>query len=69
MTIPQAKKIVKNFLKSNKLPYTKLTGKLIRFSDFARSSCVFIRVHGWQPSPKWSELQALARSHDFRVEV
>lgn len=68
MTIPQAKKIVGEFLDTNKLPYTKLGGRTISFVDLGRSSCIFIRVHGWQPGPKWNELQSLAKQNGFCVE-
>ena len=69
MTIPQAKKIAKEFLDNNKLPYTKLSGKMVGFVDLARSSRIFIRVHGWKPNPKWAELKSLAKQNGFRVET
>ncbi len=69
ITIAGAKKIVKAFLEKHSLPYTKLTGKKVSFSDLARCKYIFIRVHGWQPCPQWGKLEEAARLHGFYVEV
>ena len=69
ITVNEAKKIIKGKLDADKLPYTKLTARTVGFQDLARGDCVFVKVHGWQPSPAWSDLEALARSNGFRVET
>ena len=69
MNTRQAKKIIASKLNELGLSYTKLTARTIHFSDLARASCIFVRVHGWQPNPAWSELKALAIANGFRVEV
>jgi len=69
MIAQEAKKIVKEHLIAHNLPYTKLTAKTISFSDLARGSSVFVKIHGWQPNPCWDELDRLAKQNGFRVET
>lgn len=68
ITLQQAKAIVRTFLKQNFIGYDKLTGRVVGFSDLARTSRVFVTIHGWQPSPKAEELEQLAREAGFYVE-
>lgn len=62
------KKIIQVELDKRNLPYTKLTAKTIGFSDLARGSCVFVKIHGWQPNPAWDEIKAIAVANGFRIE-
>ena len=68
MTSNSAKKIIKTWMEGKGMDY-KLTARTIDFTDLARSSCIFVKVHGWQPDPSWDELTALAKSYGFRVET
>ena len=67
MTPRQAKKILKAELDRLGLDY-KLSARTTSFADLSRTSTVFVRVHGWRPGPTWSQLQAVAESHDFFIE-
>ena len=67
MTPRQAKTILNAELDRLGLDY-KLSARTVYFSSLARTSAVFVRVHGWRPGPAWSQLQAVAESHDFFVE-
>lgn len=64
----ECKKVVRDFLTEHQLPFTKLTARTIDFTDLARTECVFVNVHGWEPSPKAEELDQLARANGFRVQ-
>lgn len=68
MTVNEAKWLIKAELERRKLPYTKLTARTIDFTDLARASCVFVKVHGWVPNPQWTELKAIAVANGFRIE-
>jgi hypothetical protein len=68
MSPSQAKKIIQAELEKHNLPYEKLTARTISFSDLARASCVFVKIHGWQPNPAWEELRAVAVANGFRIE-
>lgn len=68
VTTHQAKKIIKEVLDREGLPYTKLTGKTVDFTDLARSRCVFVLVHGWKMDPKAALLTAAASEHKFVVQ-
>lgn len=62
------KKLLAAFLNGHNIPYTKLTGKTIRFSDLGRDSCVFITIHGWIPDGYNYELVTeFAQNHDFCI--
>ena len=69
MTAKQANSIIANKLVELGVSYTKLTARTISFSDLARTSCVFVKIHGWKPNPVIQELKELAVSHGFRVET
>ena len=69
MTPYKAKQIIKSELGELGLPYTKLTARTVGFSDLARTSCIFVKVHGWKPGPAWGALETLAVEHGFRVEA
>jgi len=45
MTPAQAKRIVLEALRQRNLPFAKLTAKTINFTDLARGSCIFVRIH------------------------
>lgn len=68
MTPHAAKKIIQAALDSMHLPYTKLTARTIGFSDLARGSCIFVKVHGWQPGDGWTRLKDIARENGFCIE-
>jgi hypothetical protein len=65
----RAKVIVKQFLDDQQLPYTKLTARTIGFSDIARTNCLFVKIHGWQPNPLFDDIRQIAKDHSFRVEA
>lgn len=69
VTVGQAKKIVKSELERRDLPFTKLTARTIDFTDLARASCVFVKIHGWQPNPAFDEIRAVAVANGFRIEA
>lgn len=69
VTPQAAKRLIAEKLAEIGKPGLKLTARTISFSDLARASCVFVKVHGWTPSPEWSLLQETARAHGFRVEA
>lgn len=68
VTPGQAKKIVEGFLRNRGLPYARLTARTVGFSDLARGSKLFVKIHGWKPSPEFKNLEALAHQHGFIVE-
>jgi len=67
MTPNHAKKIVKAWLEVNGFSY-KLSAKTIDFIDLARGSCIFVKIHGWKPSPLWDELKKHCRKSGFCLE-
>jgi hypothetical protein len=69
MKTSEAKRIIANGLAVlHHQPY-KLTAKTISFQDLARADCIFVKIHGWMPSPDWSALDNLARGNGFRIET
>ena len=46
MTIQEAKKDLAHRLDWYRVPYKKITGKIVSFEDLARSSRIFLTVHG-----------------------
>jgi hypothetical protein len=68
ITTHQAKKIIKEALDQEGLPYIKLTARTVDFTDLARVRYIFVRVHGWEPNPAGSVLKQLAVDNGFRVE-
>ena len=69
MTPNQAKKVIKDRLEQLQLPFTKLTARTVDFTDLARATCVFVKIHGWQPSEQFDVLDKLAKANGFRVET
>lgn len=69
MTPTKAKKIMREFLDKQGLPYEKLTARTVNFSDLARCQRVFVYIHGWQPSPRWSDVKEYAALNGFCVQV
>ena len=51
------------------MPFTKLTARTVNFTDLARASCIFVKIHGWQPNPVWVELKRIAVAHGFHIET
>jgi len=68
MTNNAAKKIIAEKLASLELPAYKLTAKTIDFTDLARASKLFIKIHGWKPSPLWDDLQKVAKENGFLIQ-
>ena len=68
MTTYQAKKIIRQALEQFGLSYTKLTARTVGFSDLARDSCIFVQIHGFEPSPIWSQLKEIAKCNGFCIE-
>jgi hypothetical protein len=69
MTPKEAKKIVRQYLDGENLPYSRLSATTISFSDLARCSEVLVLVHGWMSNPKWHDLVSLARRAGFTVDA
>ena len=69
MTPRQAKEIIRQRLAELNLPAFRLSAKTIDFSDLARARCIFVKLHGWAPSPLYRELDLTARANDFRIEA
>lgn len=69
ITKGKAKGLVSAFLDEHGLQYARLSAKTVGFADLARGEAIFVCVHGWTPSPKWSELKQLARENGFFVEA
>ena len=67
MTTTKAKKLVKDFLDENQLPYTRLRARTISFEDPNRDERVFVEVHGWLGSEMWKEILAFAIRNKFNV--
>ena len=65
----EAKKNLAAHLKALGFNYTKLTARTVRFTDLARSECVFVKIHGWQPHPGYSLVTDFAVENGFRVET
>src|SRR6266446_460311 len=59
ITPPAAKKIIERELIARSVPFTKLAAQTVHFTDFARTSRIFVKIHGWQPNPVWGELKGL----------
>jgi hypothetical protein len=69
ITPRQAKRIIEVELKRQGLPFAKLTARTVGFSDLARGSTVFVKIHGWKPHVAWDTLKRLAHEHGFRIEA
>lgn len=66
-TINEAKALIRGKLAEGGYNH-KLTARTIHFTDLARVSMIFVKVHGWSPHPYWGELRKLASDNGFRVE-
>lgn len=69
VTVAEAKRLVRQALASLGRGDLKITAKTIGFTDLARASCIFVKVHGWTPHNGWRGLQELARANGFRMEA
>jgi hypothetical protein len=69
MEARQAVKLIKSEIEKRKLPYTKIRGCRVSFSDRTRRDCVFVTIPWWMmpPSPEWGELETIARENGFRL--
>ncbi len=63
-----AKALIADELVRLGLPKYKLTARTISFGDLARDSCLFVKIHNWQPHSSWAQLYALAHDKGFRIE-
>lgn len=68
MNTKEAKAIVKGWLNGKGMEL-KVTARTIDFTDLARMSKVFVKVHGWRPDPSWAELEKIAKDCGFCVEA
>ncbi len=67
VTVHGAKRIINTMLGHNGRSH-RLTARRIGFEDLARGSCVFVKIHDWEPDLLAGELETLARMHGFRLE-
>lgn len=67
MTPNEAKRIIADALRQNGREH-KLTARSVSFSDLARGSRVYVKIHDWEPNPIADALESLARSHGFALE-
>ena len=58
--------MVEQLLKEMGLPYTDVTA---RKAKSLAGIVILVKVHGWEPNPKWKDLQELASRQGFRVEA
>jgi hypothetical protein len=65
----RAKKIIETALRDRGLAFTKLTARTVDSPDLARPKVILLTIHGWKPSPLWSEIAEVARVNGFRVEA
>lgn len=63
-----AKKTIHTALALLNLPPYTLTARTVYFTDLARMSIIFVKIHGWKPSPIWETLSKLAVQSGFRIE-
>ena len=68
MNTQEAKQIIKTTLHDLNLPDYKLTAKTIDFTNLARDSQIFVKIHNWQPSPLWANLKEMASKNGFCIE-
>lgn len=70
ITIAEAKKAARNFLKFHDVGFERLTAKTVSFSDLARAGMVFVTAHnctGLTPA-KAEDIRSAARSLGFRIQ-
>lgn len=68
VNIAQAKKAISNEMRRLGLPQCRLSARTIGFSDLARASMIFVRIHGWNPDPRAQDIENVARAGGFGVE-
>lgn len=68
ITITEAKKLIARELHSKNIGCDRLSGRTIGFSDLARGSAIFVKIHGWKPNPVWKDLQKVAHDNGFCIE-
>lgn len=71
MTPNDAKKLLSTELQRRNVPFEKMTAKTVSFSDLARGSGLFVRIHGVpaQSTPElWQSLKVIAKENGFFVE-
>ena len=68
MTPNKAKVLIRSFLQENNVPFSRLSAKTVHFSDLARASCIFVKVHGWVANPIAGDIVSLAKENGFCVE-
>lgn len=72
VTPRQAATLVRNYLTEAGVPFTKVSGKTVDFTDLARFSYVLVEIRGWT---EWTEdvprhmkaLRHMAKEHDFLI--
>jgi len=69
MSINEAKKLIHAELTQRGLAFTRITARTIDFTDLARTSAVFVKIHGWKPNPVWADLEGLAKQNGFCIEA
>jgi hypothetical protein len=68
MTPREAAKTLKAELVRRVLPFNKISAKTVEFTDLARARAIFVKIHGWLPSPYADELKAFGKANGFNVE-
>jgi len=68
ITANDAKKIIQKELDSRGLSYTKLTARTIGFTDLARDSKIFVKIHGWKGDKSWEDIKKVAHDNHFCIE-
>ena len=71
-TIREAKEIARKALHTQGLTFEKLSARTISFSDLARASCIFVKVHGLgveisQPNA-WDTAKKMCKQNGFCIE-
>lgn len=66
-TTKDAKRIICEQLRDHGL-HNRLTARTIDFSDLARTDCIFVKIHDWDPSRIADCLETIAKANGFRVE-
>lgn len=69
LTANDAKKIIQKELDSRGLSYTKLTARTIGFTDLARDSKIFVKIHGWKGDKSWDDIKKVAHDNHFCIEA
>ncbi len=69
----EAKKLMAAELQRLDVPYFRLSARSVDFTDLARTSCIFVTIHGFLFSTErpesWNKLKGFAILHGFRVEA